>query len=236
MAASHSHAVPCTLCAYLSPSLVLHISHLRLVHASDRSFQLTCNINGCTEEFRSFSSYNSHVYRNHRIALGLEKIGEEVHTPCDQQQEVTIDDTSSGDNFILADTPDYELQELTKNSQEQDRQALQKENAAFLLRLSEEKRVSQVAIDDIVRTCRKICQQTATLVLRNVSDALQEEGIAASEQINVALISVPDPFEGIDSAYLLEKFCRDNFDYVVSVCNQCIIVAITHMHSDCVGH
>ena len=101
-----SQAVSCTLCAYFSPSLVLHISHLRLVHASDHFFQLTCNINGCTEEFRSFSSYNSHVYRRHRFALGLEKIGEEVHTPCDQQQGITIDDTSSGDNFILGGTPD----------------------------------------------------------------------------------------------------------------------------------
>ena len=214
-----SQAVPCTLCAYFSLSLVLHISHLRLVHPSDHLFQLTCNINGCTEEFRSFLSYNSRVYCRHRFALGLEKIGELVHTPCDQQQKITIDDTSSGDNFILGGTPDYEItQEFTKISEKEDCQALQKEIAVFLLRLSEEKHVPQVAIDDIVRTCRKICQQTTTLALQKVSDTLQKKGITASEEITVSLTSVPDPFKGIDSAYLLDKFCRDNFNFVVSVC------------------
>lgn len=90
--------------------------------------------------------------------------------------------------------------------------------AAFLLRLSEEKRVPQAAIDDIVRTCRKIYQQTTTLALQKVSDTLQKKGITASEEITVSLTSVPDPFKGIDSAYLLDKFCRDNFNFVVSVC------------------
>ena len=152
------------------------------------------------------------------LCSGLRKIGEEVHTPCDQQQEITIDDTSSGDNFILGGTPDYELQEFTMKSEKEDCQALQKEIAAFLLRLSEEKCVPQIAIDDIVRTCRKICQQTMTLALQKVSDTLQKKGITASEEITVSLTSVPDPFKGIDSAYLLDKFCRDNFNFVVSVC------------------
>ena len=66
-------AFQCSLCQYFSPSLALHVSHLRLVHSRDPSFYLMCGIDSCLEEFRTFSSFNSHVYRCHRIALGLEK-------------------------------------------------------------------------------------------------------------------------------------------------------------------
>lgn len=88
MAAIRQQAFQCTLCAFLSPSLGLHVSHLCLVHASDCTFHLTCNIEECSEEFRSFSSYNSHVYRNHRRAMGLEK---DVEFPCDGQPDMPSD-------------------------------------------------------------------------------------------------------------------------------------------------
>ena len=58
-------------------------------------------------------------------------------------------------------------------------------------------------------TCCEVCLQTATITLRNISDALLEEGIAPLEQMNVVLTSVLDLLEGIDSAYLLETLCSD---------------------------
>ena len=60
------------LCGYFSPNLTLHISHLLLVHSSDRSFNIVCSVRGCTETFGAFAAYNSHVYCHHRDALGLE--------------------------------------------------------------------------------------------------------------------------------------------------------------------
>lgn len=74
-------AFQCSLCQYFSPSLALHVSHLRLVHSRDPSFYLMCGIDSCLEEFRTFSSFNSHVYRCHRIALGLEKPEKESIVP-----------------------------------------------------------------------------------------------------------------------------------------------------------
>ena len=226
-----SQAVLCPLCAYLSPSLVLHVSHLRLVHASNRSFRLSCNIEECTEEFRSFSSYNSHVYRKHRVALGLEQI-EEVQ--CDpQQSEMPTDGefSNTDEDVTFIDNFGCEGQDQTETtSRPEDRKALiQKESAGFLLSLIEEDGVSQVAINKIVRTCRKLCQQSVMSYQQKISDALLDENTTVLEQTKILLTSLPefDPFQGIDSAYLLQKFCEDNFNFVVSCACASIVSAVT---------
>ena len=77
MASEISPIVECPLCGYFSPSLTFHISHLRLVHSKDSSFCIVCNIEGCRHVFKTFTAYNSHIYRHHRTALGLEKHIEE---------------------------------------------------------------------------------------------------------------------------------------------------------------
>ena len=44
----------CSLCATRLPSPASYISHLRLVDAADRSFNIKCGINNCSSHFKSF--------------------------------------------------------------------------------------------------------------------------------------------------------------------------------------
>lgn len=55
----------CPLCNFQSPTIPLLLSHLRIVHASDPRFHVTCGINGCTVSSKSFSALYSHIYRHH---------------------------------------------------------------------------------------------------------------------------------------------------------------------------
>ena len=61
----------CQICHVRCPSLHHFVSHLRLVHSSDKTFSVRCNIGGCVALYKSFSAFSSHVYRNHRAELGL---------------------------------------------------------------------------------------------------------------------------------------------------------------------
>lgn len=72
--AGSSGIVKCPLCGYILPYLTLHVSHLQLVHSSDRSFNIVCSIRGCKEAFDTFAAYNKHVYHHHRDALGLQLV------------------------------------------------------------------------------------------------------------------------------------------------------------------
>ena len=44
-----------------------------MVHGKDKEFHMLCGIDGCRTDFDSFAAFNSHVYRNHRQAMGLDK-------------------------------------------------------------------------------------------------------------------------------------------------------------------
>lgn len=69
------------------PSLYSHVSHFRLVHSKDANFCVVCGINGCGQEFRAFSAYNSHVYRRHRAAVGVN----ELWSIQDPEPETTLE-------------------------------------------------------------------------------------------------------------------------------------------------
>ena len=47
------------------------------MHSKDSSFCIVCNIEGCRHVFKTFTAYNSHIYRHHRTALGLDERIEE---------------------------------------------------------------------------------------------------------------------------------------------------------------
>ena len=80
-----SSVVGCQMCGCLSPSLTLYISHLRLVHSRDPLFHIVCSIQSCEELYKAFAAYNNHVYRHHRVAIGLEDDNNDIMNRMKQQ-------------------------------------------------------------------------------------------------------------------------------------------------------
>ena len=58
-------AYQCPLCVFFAASLSLILSHLRLVHASDPGFTVTCGLSGCVSTFKKFRALYQHIYRKH---------------------------------------------------------------------------------------------------------------------------------------------------------------------------
>ena len=197
----------CPICGYYSPSLVLHISHLRLVHSCDPSFQVSCDIGGCQEVFQTFSAFNSHVYRRHRVALGLEEDSGEVecssHEPGPSRALEVIgerellnprdkDDQQGGESSYSPDI--FASGQFTSRSDHLD---YLKSNAEFFMTLSEGRMLSQVAVDDVIKGCRSICQQALSQVKQDVTRKLVDAQIDCSSitGLDVALSCVLGPFK-----------------------------------------
>ena len=88
-------SLACPLCYSLSPTLKLHIRHLRLVHQADPNFKLTCAIKDCTKTFFTFPAFNRHVYRSHRRCLGLNSkyiVQDEGNSTCSPTVECHLTD------------------------------------------------------------------------------------------------------------------------------------------------
>ena len=239
--ASTSTVRRCPLCGFFSPSLTLHVSHFRLVHSKDANFCVVCGIDGCGQEFRAFSAYNSHVYRRHRAAVGVNELWsiqdpEPETTPEIQPPTATLN-LQSEDIPLECSEPCEELRARTvENPQPTDFSGLpsdygvqcRRSNAEFLMTLSEGRQLSQQAISDVIVGCRKICQQTVCTVIERSVRAIMDADIDVSTTpgLENALLTVPDPFEGIDTPYLREKFYLEHMNYVVRKYNNIIIACV----------
>ena len=100
-----------------------------------------------------------------------------------------------------------------------DVEEVRRSSALFLLKLKEQRRISQVAVDDIVNGCKSLFCHTIVRVKAGVRAKLAESGVDPStiDGLDSAFEDVSNPFEGLKTSYLQEKYFRDTLGLVVSV-------------------
>ena len=90
-----------------------------------------------------------------------------------------------------------------------------KDNVMFLLNLTEGKRISQAAVEEVIGGCRKICEHSIAQVREKMEVALECKSDLHTETILSVFIDFPDPFADIHTPHLRETFYKENFGYVV---------------------
>ena len=57
----------CSLCSsFAAPTFEGVLRHIGAEHIFDSNFHLQCGLDGCPRTFHNYSSWRSHIYRNHR--------------------------------------------------------------------------------------------------------------------------------------------------------------------------
>ena len=220
-AAMATNVLKCPLCGSLSLTFKLYVSHLRLVHSKDPSFHIMCEVGGCREVFRAFSAFNSHVYRHHRAAIGVDTEAElmtcgtadELAGPSLQLQEFA---PRLEDDFNQIDSASYKGGCIDqKEDSQQHLQAVT--SAKFLLQLREGRQISQVDISDVMNGCRTLCKQAVSRIKDGVKSSLASAGINCEDVPGLmdVLSDEPDPFRCTDTNYRFEKFCVEHLGCLV---------------------
>ena len=223
--------IDCNFCNFRAPTLNFYVSHLRSVHAEDSDFHITCGIDGCVNNYQKCSSFLSHVYRNHREAL-LVPGSRCVSLPPASDDPATATTTNVGTEEGLfggelyseeharngdlgtATAPfDHSLHQIL---QEDDVQQ-QKRSALFLLKLKEVKGLSQSAVNVVVSGCQELFQHSVGRIQAGVGERLSMQGIDSSEipDLDDFFSAVVDPFSGLHTTYLQDKFYRDHLNSIV---------------------
>lgn len=94
-----------------------------------------------------------------------------------------------------------------------------KTSSLFLLKLKEERMLTQSAVNDVVAGCQEVFQHTVSRLKAGVSRSFAEHGTESSvvEEIDHVFDDVSDPFDGLETAYLQEKFVVQDLGCIVSV-------------------
>ncbi len=93
----------------------------------------------------------------------------------------------------------------------------QRQSARFILKLMEGHKLTQVAIGDVIGGCRELCRQTARQVKYALESQIKDSGLDSSLVDLEGVDLFQDPFEGLSTPYLQEKYITGNFNYVVSI-------------------
>ena len=93
-----------------------------------------------------------------------------------------------------------------------------------MLKLKEQRRISQIALDDVVEGCRNLCSQVLECAESRVRAKLAESGINPDDidGLSSTFEDLPYPFEGIETSHLQEKYFRENLGLIVSIFRSCI--------------
>lgn len=100
-----------------------------------------------------------------------------------------------------------------------DAEQVRRSSALFLLKLKEQRRISQVAIVDIVDGCTSLFYQTIARVQAGVNAKLAESGVDPDSilALDGAFGDVTNPFQGLKTCHLQEKYFRDTLGLIVSI-------------------
>ena len=121
-------------------------------HRFDPNLSIKCGVNSCTEKYTNYESFRSHVYRKHKeLVYHTDATDTSESRGTEDSTEISVaDDHSLGDDqFSDDDDDDDNCRDQITNGSCTDAE-LRHSAAMFLLRMHEEHKVTQSALNGIV--------------------------------------------------------------------------------------
>jgi len=117
---------------------------------------------------------------------------------------------------------------LTTTTQDDNRPVLYNK-AMFILKLKEERRLTQVAIDGLIDDVASLLEEETLTLMKDINHCIRgnvPEHVSSAINAIFSHRMVKSPFEGLHSAYLQKQYFINNLHLVV--CCYEIVVTYTH--------
>ena len=201
----------CSVChQYARKTLVGVLRHIREVHPHFQA-PVICGLDGCTATPSSYDGLKKHIYRAHRDHLGLSGSDGAV---------AVVQDSVDSDLPSGVDDHYFSTQFSPPSSTYPSSTYV---GAEFLLKTRDGQKLTQVTADGIICDTKVILQNRVEAIERAVFKKIEDLGVVvtADEEAGLRTVfsdeSLVNPFVGLETEYLQEKFIREHFNYVVSL-------------------
>ena len=154
----------CSAASHLKFCVSDYIKHLKLFHAHQPNFKVTCRIGGCQRNYSNLGTFQNHVYAVHSEDL-IDVSTETILVNSTEDDGNDFSDVTDSDN----DEPCCEDSVETDNNQEcSSESSMQKSSALFLLGIKEKFKLTQSSIDGIVQGVTAMNQQHISILKSQV--------------------------------------------------------------------
>lgn len=204
----------CPLCTYSAlPTLSLYVAHIRLNHADDPGFRISCTLQGCSRSFTNFCTYRNHLYAYHDLRA------EENSSPVVEHDSSNepLDDMELEESNDATGTPTIES--IVSED------ALQRAAALMILKAREQHRIPLAVMDGVLGDFQSLYQVAMTACRTKIENSLVEAGVG-DDAIASALIHLKEGapftniFRGLQTQHQQLAYFRKNFGLVVSTNNR----------------
>lgn len=222
--ASYVTELVCPLCplectAHLCFDLTSLLRHVKLFHAHQAGFKITCGIGGCQRTFRTFRTYENHISAMHRhqpdAVLESPSVGS--RDGANDDMDVGCEVTDNLENLRQGEGARNLSADLTEASSLQ----LQRSCALFLMGLKEKHKLTQGALQSVIEGVTSLQQERIGVLHSMACSKLMAEGIEHSSVPGLdALFSVDGdygrPFAGLETQHQQDKYYKTHFQFIVS--------------------
>ena len=191
----------CSVCHnFGAPSFDSVLRHIGSVHSCEPNLHLTCGIEGCPRTYTSYRCFRKHLFKSH-VAFVDPPSSEQPSTPFEFSDGDIQSLQPSNDTLQVQTTPKHVA-------------------ALFLLKAKEGHKVSQSALDGLIGDISELLSATVSSVGNAVRECIKDSGIdsVTMTKIDSIFSNYQMPFEGLQSAYMQQKYYAEFFNLVVS-CN-----------------
>lgn len=207
----------CPLCGTYARNLSQLLVHMRLVHAGEPGFQVTCGVEGCPRTFRNFLTFRNHVYAIHGAILPVAFESNAI-LDGDEGQDQMEDGGEEGEGGRGGDD------DITE-------EAVQRAAALFILKNREGHRIPQSVMDEIVTDVGSLFHLAMCAVRQKVNATLTEagvdEGVVKSTMEHLSDRSpFTNVFNGLGTHHRQLQYFKKNFDLVVSLFSSSLLMFI----------
>ena len=209
---SDRRAFICLLCNARAPTISLWMSYLRQVHQSDSDKSISCPVPECGATYSNVNSICSHMYRTHKDVTSQPILTTSVHANPDVHALESVSDHELFD-FTVPESLSHDINLLLHRGVHEQ----QKKSSLFLMQLKEERMLTQAAVNDIVSDFSEVFTHTVQHLKAGVSQKLVQFGIDLKDVDGLdGVFDVSDPFSGLESAYLQDKFISKELNCILS--------------------
>jgi len=193
-----------------------YLAHVRIRHACDSNFRITCGISNCKVTYDKYNSFSKHIFRKHSELIG--QLGEqpsgEPSMACLDRYSEDDDDNGGGDGDPTA-TPEpsniKQLQESVCNT-------MADSFLKYSLKLREKYLLPASTHAEIIQDCQTMMVGVLTCHNQLVENHLEAKGYSVQDDVDLRGIFDTDKYERLlsdcGSSYKLLRNCSNKMGMI----------------------
>ena len=199
-----SELLSCPMCSYFASHEEQLLRHVCGIHEHDPNFLIYCST--CSRSFTKLDSFRKHKLRSSECS------GKGDQPSLTPQSPIVPDPTDD-----MSPTSNYDGGESSSIVPAPRRPSSKWRAATFILGIKEKHLLSQAAVDTLLSSTTSLVNGLLQDVLTGLREELPEGGKEVLDQkIREGSFDL-QPFSGLETAYLQNKYFRECFELVVSI-------------------